>query len=57
MTPALWQRPRPAQPPADFAVLLEQLHVAIAAIGSRFRRAALASSLSAEDLVLMHAIA
>ena len=33
MTPALWQRPRPAQPPADFAVLLEQLHVAIAAIG------------------------
>lgn len=31
--------------------------MAIAAIGSRFRRAALASSLSAEDLVLMHAIA
>lgn len=57
MTPALWQRPRPAQPTADFAVLLAQLHGSIAAIGNRFRRVALASSLSAEDVVLMHAIA
>ena len=32
------------------------LHTQIAAIGRRFRRAALASSLSAEDMVLAHAI-
>ncbi len=55
--PILWQRPRPQQAPADFDALVAQLHAGIAGIGSRFQRAALASSLSAEDTVLTHAIA
>ncbi len=55
--PILWQRPHPQQPPADFDALVAQLQVAIAGIGTRFQRAALASSLSAEDTVLTHAIA
>jgi phosphoadenosine phosphosulfate reductase len=57
MTPALWQRPRPQQPPGDFDALLAQLHATVASVGRRFRRAVLASSLSVEDTVLMHAIA
>jgi phosphoadenosine phosphosulfate reductase len=55
--PILWQRPRPQQPPADFDALVAELHTVLAAIGVRFQRAALASSLSAEDTVLAHAIA
>lgn len=55
--PALWQRPRPQQPPDDFDARVAQLHAIVASIGHRFRHAVLASSLSAEDTVLMHAIA
>jgi phosphoadenosine phosphosulfate reductase len=57
MTSGLWQRPRPQQPPTDFDALLALLHATVASVGRRYQRAALASSLSAEDTVLMHAIA
>lgn len=54
--PVLWKRPRPLQAPEGFDARAAQLHAAVAGIGARFRRAALASSLSAEDTVLTHAI-
>lgn len=46
-----------AAPVADIAALESELLGRIADIGRRFKRAALASSLSAEDMVLTHAIA
>lgn len=42
--------------PAGYAALERELRTQIADIGRRFGRAALASSLSAEDMVLTHAI-
>ena len=57
MSVVLWQPPRPASAPAGFDARVAALHAAVSAIGSRFSRAALASSLSAEDTVLAHAIA
>lgn len=42
--------------PPGFATLQRELRTQLADIGRRFRRAALASSLSAEDMVLTHAI-
>jgi phosphoadenosine phosphosulfate reductase len=57
MAAALWQRPGPIQAPAGFDGRVAQLQDCIAAIGRRFERAALASSLSAEDMVLTHVIA
>ncbi len=53
----LWQRPRPQHAPDGFEARLAQLQACVADIGRRFRRAALASSLSAEDTVLTYAIA
>ena len=56
-TVLLW-RPPPADGsvPPGFPDLLRDLRLAIAGIGQRYQRAALASSLSVEDLVLTHAI-
>ena len=56
-TVELW-RPPPADtiPPGGFPALLRELRLAIAGIGQRYTRAALASSLSVEDVVLTHAI-
>ncbi len=53
----LWQRPRVEQAPPQFAELEAGLHTLVADVGRRYARAALASSLSVEDVVLAHAIA
>ena len=55
--PILWQRPRPKAEPSGFAERVETLHKLLATIAGRHAHAALASSLSAEDVVLTHAIA
>jgi phosphoadenosine phosphosulfate reductase len=53
----LWQPPpRTSVAPSGFATQLRELKLAIARIGQRYERAALASSLSIEDVVLSHAI-
>jgi 3'-phosphoadenosine 5'-phosphosulfate sulfotransferase (PAPS reductase)/FAD synthetase len=44
-------------PPAGYAALERDLFTQVADIGRRYRRAALASSLSAEDMVIAHVIA
>ena len=54
---ALWQPPLAGEKPADFDVFVGDLHRAIADIGRDHARAALASSLSVEDMVITHAIA
>jgi len=53
----LWQRPRVAATPVGFAEREAALHTLVADIGRRHQQAALASSLSPEDIVLAHAIA
>jgi phosphoadenosine phosphosulfate reductase len=54
----LWQPPpRASVAPLGFATQLRELKLAIAGIGQRYARAALASSLSVEDVLLTHAIA
>jgi len=56
-TVELWRPPPAASaPPPGFPALLRELRLTIAAIGQRHARAALASSLSVEDVVLTHAI-
>ena len=55
--PILWQRPRPKAEPTGFVGRVEALHELLATIAGRHTHAALASSLSAEDVVLTHAIA
>jgi phosphoadenosine phosphosulfate reductase len=54
--PELWQRPRPADAPDAFNARVEALVADLSAIGRRHARSALASSLSAEDNVLAHAL-
>ncbi len=57
VTVELW-RPPPADGPAPhgFTELVRALRLSIAGVGQRYARAALASSLSVEDVVLTHAI-
>ena len=54
---ALWQPPPAGSKPADFDVFVRDLHRTISEIGRDHSRAALASSLSVEDMVITHAIA
>ena len=56
-TVELWRPPvTDGAVPPGFPALLRELRLAIAGIGQRYTRAALASSLSIEDVVLTHAI-
>ena len=57
MNPVLWQPPRAASAPAGYVEREAQLHAVVADVGRRYARAALASSLSPEDIVIAHAIA
>jgi phosphoadenosine phosphosulfate reductase len=52
----LWQRPPRQDAVPGFDAAVELLYASLQAIGAGFRRPALASSLSAEDAVLTHAI-
>jgi phosphoadenosine phosphosulfate reductase len=56
VTATLWQRPPRRADLPGFDAAVEDLHARLRAIGTEFRRPALASSLSAEDGVLTHAI-
>lgn len=55
-SPILWQRPPRRTAVAGYDALVERLHDDLRAIGRSYRRPVLASSLSAEDIVLAHAI-
>ena len=54
--PILWQRPRPTGEPATYAARLDALNALLAGIRERHSSVAFASSLSADDIALTHAL-
>ena len=54
--PILWQRPRPSGEPVTYATRLDELKVLLTRISEHHSSVAFASSLSADDIALTHAL-